>query len=135
MPEPHTYPNVAGSNVCMAPCWPEIGETIKGLNNPTLLSADITTFNFGNQSFINSLPDGHGQVFTNTGYELTDGHNNIPEYRHDKIGTPATPAPLCEHCLNGPCIGCHMSARTRMGIISPTRLPEPYVRRGDRYCK
>ncbi len=117
----HTYPNVAGSNVCMA-CHVglEIGETIKGLNNPTLLSAGtITTINFGNQSFINShyLTAG-GQVFTTTGYEF-DGrpYNNSPEYRHDKIGTPATLqlAPFVNTGSNGPCIGCHMSRPNKNG--------------------
>jgi hypothetical protein len=117
----HVYPDVAGSNVCMA-CHTgrEIGETIKGLNDPALLSAGtITTFNFANSSFINShyLTAG-GQVFTVTGYEF-DGrpYNNITEYRHDKIGTPATLqlAPYVNTGSNGPCIGCHMSRPNKNG--------------------
>jgi hypothetical protein len=117
----HTYPDVAGSNVCMA-CHTgrEIGETIKGLNDPALLSAGtITTFNFGNSGFINShyLTAG-GQVFTVTGYEF-DGrpYNNITEYRHDKIGTPATQQlpPYVNTGSNGPCIGCHMSRPNNNG--------------------
>jgi hypothetical protein len=117
----HTYPDVAGSNVCMT-CHVgrEIGDTIKGLNDPALLSAGtISTFDFSNKGFINShyLTAG-GQVFTVTGYEF-DGrpYNNTPEYRHDKIGTPATQqlAPFVNTGSNGPCIGCHMSRPNKNG--------------------
>ncbi len=117
----HTYPDVAGSNVCMA-CHTgrETGDTIKGLNDPALLSAaTISTFAFGNASFINShyLTAG-GQVFTVTGYEF-DGrpYNNLSEYRHDKIGTKATQqlAPFVDTGSNGPCIGCHMSRPNKNG--------------------
>jgi hypothetical protein len=117
----HTYPDVAGSNVCMA-CHTgrETGDTIKGLNDPALLSAGtITSFNFGNSSFINShyLTAG-GQVFTVTGFEF-DGrsYNNISGYLHDKIGTPATLqlAPYVNTGSNGPCIGCHMSRPNKNG--------------------
>jgi hypothetical protein len=107
----HTYPDVAGSNVCMA-CHVglETGETIKGL---------ISSFTYTNASFINShyLTAG-GQIFTTTGYEF-DGrpYNNIPEYRHDKIGTPATQqlSPYVDTGKNGPCIGCHMSRPNKNG--------------------
>ena len=116
----HTYPNLAGSNVCMT-CHVgrEIGDTIKGLKDSTLVSAGTTSINFSNQSFINShyLSAG-GQVFTVTGYEF-DGrpYNNIPEYRHDKIGTPATQqlSPYVNTGSNGPCIGCHMSRPNKNG--------------------
>ena len=117
----HTYPDVAGSNVCMT-CHTgrEIGDTIKGLNDPALLSSGtITTFDFGNKSFINShyLTAG-GQIFTVTGYEFGGRpYNNIPEYRHDKIGTPATQqlSPYVNTGSNGPCIGCHMSRPNKNG--------------------
>jgi hypothetical protein len=117
----HAYPDVAGSNVCMT-CHVgrEIGDTIKGLNDPALLSSGtITTFDFGNRGFINShyLTAG-GQVFTVTGYEFDNRpYNNIPEYRHDKIGTPATQQlfPYVNTGSNGPCIGCHMSRPNRNG--------------------
>jgi hypothetical protein len=87
----HTYPDLQGSNVCMA-CHTgrESGETIHGLNDPALLSAGtISSFNFGNSSFINShyLSAG-GQVFTVTGYTFAGRpYNNLPEYRH--IGAPS----------------------------------------------
>ena len=117
----HTYPDVAGSNVCMA-CHTglEIGETIKGLNDPSLLkSGVISFFTYTNATFINShyLTAG-GQVFTTTGYEFEGRpYNNIPEYRHDKIGTPATLqlAPYVNTGSNGPCIGCHMSRPNKNG--------------------
>lgn len=111
----HDYPDLAGSNICMA-CHTgrESGDTVKGLNDPELLAAGtIGTFNFSNSGFINShyLTAG-GQVFTVTGYEF-DGrlYNNIPEYRHDVIGTPASKSlsPYVDTGSNGPCIGCHMS--------------------------
>jgi hypothetical protein len=98
----------------------ETGDTVKGLNDPALLSAGtITTFNFTNMSFINShyLTAG-GQVFTVTGYEFEGRpYNNIPEYLHDKIGTEATKqlAPYVDTGSNGPCIGCHMSRPNKNG--------------------
>lgn len=117
----HTYPDLAGSNVCMT-CHVgrETGDTVRGLNDPALLSAGtITSFSFTNSSFINShyLTAG-GQVFTVTGYEF-DGrpYNNIPEYLHDKIGTAATKqlAPYVDTGSNGPCVGCHMSRPNKNG--------------------
>jgi hypothetical protein len=71
------------------------------------------------QRFINShyLTAG-GQVFTVTGYKF-DGraYNNISEYRHDKIGTPATLqlSPYVDTGSTGPCIGCHMSRPNKNG--------------------
>jgi hypothetical protein len=116
----HTYPDLAGSNVCMT-CHVgrEIGDTIKGLKDSTLVSAGTISIKFSNQSFINShyLTAG-GQVFTVTGYEFEGRpYNNIPEYRHDKIGTPSTLqlAPYVNTGSNGPCIGCHMSRPNENG--------------------
>jgi hypothetical protein len=117
----HTYPDVAGSNICMT-CHTgrEIGDTIKGLNDPALLSAGtITTFDFSNKGFINShyLTAG-GQIFTVTGYEFDNRpYNNISGYRHDIIGTPATQqlAFFVNTGSNGPCIGCHMSRPNKNG--------------------
>ena len=119
----HTYPDLAGSNVCMA-CHTglESGDTIKGLNDPVLLNRVpplINAFNYTNSSFINShyLTAG-GQVFTVTGYEFEGRpYNNIPEFLHDKIGTPATIqlAPYVNTGSNGPCIGCHMSRPNNNG--------------------
>ena len=110
----HTYPDLAGSNVCMT-CHVgrESGDTIKGLKDATLVSAGTTSTDFSNQSFINShyLSAG-GQVFTVTGYEFIGRlYNNIDEYLHDKIGTPAAP----HTGSNGPCIGCHMSRPNKNG--------------------
>lgn len=117
----HAYPDLAGSNVCMA-CHTgrESGDTVRGLNDPALLSVGtITTFNFANSGFINShyLTAG-GQVFTVTGYEFPGRpYNNIPEYLHDKIGTAATQKlpPFVNTGSNGPCIGCHMSRPNKNG--------------------
>jgi hypothetical protein len=117
----HVYPDLAGSNVCMA-CHTgrESGDTIRGLNDPALLTAGaITTFNFSNSGFINShyLTAG-GQVFTVTGYEFPGRpYNNIPGYLHDKIGTAATQElpPYVNTGSNGPCIGCHMSRPNKNG--------------------
>ena len=111
----HTYPDVAGSNVCMT-CHVGrvIGETIIGLNDPALLSAGtISVFDFGNTSFINShyLTAG-GQVFAVSGYEFSGrSYDNSPQFLHDKIGTPATLqlSPFVDTGSNGPCVGCHMS--------------------------
>ena len=117
----HVYPDLAGSNVCMA-CHTgrESGDTIRGLNDPALLSAGtITFFDFSNMGFINShyLTAG-GQVFTVTGYEFPGRpYNNIPEYLHDKIGTADTQKlpPYVNTGSNGPCIGCHMSRPNKNG--------------------
>ncbi len=117
----HVYPDLAGSNVCMA-CHTgrESGDTVKGLNDPALLTAGtITSFDFKNIGFINShyLAAG-GQVFTVTGYEFPGRpYNNIPEYLHDKIGTAATEElpPYVNTGSNGPCIGCHMSRPNKNG--------------------
>jgi len=117
----YTYPDLAGSNVCMT-CHVgrETGDTVSGLNDPALLSAGaITSFSFTNSSFINShyLTAG-GQVFTVTGYTFAGRpYNNIPEYLHDKIGTAATQqiAPYVNTGTNGPCVGCHMSRPNNNG--------------------
>jgi len=117
----HVYPDLAGSNVCMA-CHTgrESGDSIRGLNDPALLSSlTISAFNFQNSGFINShyLTAG-GQVFTVTGYEFPGRpYNNIPEYLHDKIGTVATQElpPYVNTGSNGPCIGCHMSRPNKNG--------------------
>jgi hypothetical protein len=115
------YPDLAGSNVCMS-CHVglESGDTIRGLNDPALLSSvTITFFDFSNNGFINShyLTAG-GQVFTATGYEFPGRpYNNIPGYLHDKIGTAATKElpPYVNTGSNGPCVGCHMSRPNKNG--------------------
>lgn len=91
------YPDVAGSNVCLA-CHTgrETGDSIK-------LDPDAD----GVRSFINShyLTAG-GTVFTTSGYEYAGrNYNNVNFYAHDKIGTGDRPGTGS----NGPCVGCHMS--------------------------
>ncbi len=111
----HAYPDVAGSNVCMA-CHTarEIGDTIHAINDPALLSSGtITSVNFSKRSFINShyLTAG-GTVFRVTGYTFSGrDYNNLSIYMHDKIGSTAAP----NTGSNGPCIGCHMSRPNNNG--------------------
>jgi hypothetical protein len=119
----HAFPDVAGSNVCMA-CHTgrESGETIKNLNQ-----AGMPSVNFANQTFINShyLTAG-GTVFGSTGYTF-GGRNyaNVDFYKHDQIGTPAAP----NTGTNGPCIGCHMSRPNKNG--DHIFLPVSRVRSGE----
>jgi hypothetical protein len=105
----HTYPDVAGSNVCMA-CHTarESGDTIKNVNQ-----AGFPLVDFSNLSFINShyLSAG-GTIFTATGYTFGNGnYANIAAYRHDQIGSSGAP----NTGSNGPCIGCHMSRPNNNG--------------------
>lgn len=93
-----TYPDLKGSNVCMA-CHTgrETGDSIKN-----------SMGNFSSLNFINShyLAAG-GQLFGTTGYEY-DGRNyaNPSYFKHDKIGITES----LSITKNGPCIGCHMSS-------------------------
>jgi len=93
---PYTYPDLIGSNVCMA-CHTgrESGESIKN-----------ATDDFSDKGFVNShyLAAG-GTLFTTTGYEF-DGrdYSNSIYYLHDRIGLASPPQPGD----NGPCVGCHM---------------------------
>jgi hypothetical protein len=111
----HAYPDVHGSNVCMT-CHTgrESGETVKGLNDPELLSKNtISFFDFSKLGFINShyLTAG-GTVFTSTGFEF-DGRSyaNLTTYRHINIGSSAAP----NTGTDGPCVGCHMSRPGNVG--------------------
>jgi hypothetical protein len=97
---PHTYPDVSGSNVCMA-CHDgrESGESIKN---------STADFDDPGIRFINShyLAAG-GTVFTSTGYEYSGlDYSNVSYYAHDKIGSSGAPGTG----LNGPCVGCHMGS-------------------------
>jgi len=93
----YTYPDLAGSNVCMS-CHvgQETGGTIKAKDDPD-----------GTLSFINShyLAAG-GTLFGTTGYEY-DGKNytNPSYFKHDTIGSTAAAGTGS----NGPCAGCHMT--------------------------
>jgi hypothetical protein len=94
---PFLFPDVSGSNVCMA-CHTgqESGESIKA-------SSD----NFASRSFINShyLTAG-GTVFQATGYEYAVSYGNYSFYKHDQIGITETDGIGTE----GPCVGCHLSS-------------------------
>ena len=93
---PHTYPDLLGSNVCMA-CHTgrESGESIKN-----------STDDFSDKGFLNShyLAAG-GTVFTTTGYEFAGrNYTNSIYFLHDRVGLNDPPQPGD----NGPCVGCHM---------------------------
>lgn len=93
-----SYPDVAGSNVCLT-CHVgrEVGDTIKNDND-----AD------GVRGFVNShyLTAG-GQLFGKSGYTFAGkDYTNPAFFAHDKIGTAAAPGTGS----NGPCVGCHMTS-------------------------
>ena len=115
----YTYPDVSGSNVCMA-CHTgrQNGDSIKNLN-----SAGNAVFDFTNQSFINShyLTAG-GTIFTATGYEFTSRLYDSPMlYMHSKIGTPGAPGTG----TNGPCVGCHLSFTPEKHLFLPVTKLTP----------
>lgn len=113
-----TYPDLKGSNVCLA-CHTgrETGDTIK-----------LDTDTDGTRSFINShyLTAG-GTLFGTTGYEFAGlSYANPSFFGHDKIGTTAAPGTGS----NGPCVGCHMKTSnshkfsnisTSAGVITKIR--------------
>ncbi|MDA8099102.1 MAG: multiheme c-type cytochrome [Nitrospiraceae bacterium] len=111
----YTFPDVSNSNVCML-CHTarENGDTLKGLNDPALLSAGtISAFDFSKNGFVNShyLSAG-GTVFTATGFEFPERpYENISTYRHVLIGSSAVP----NTGTSGPCVGCHMSRPAKNG--------------------
>jgi hypothetical protein len=94
---PFTFPDVAGSNVCMA-CHTgqESGESIKNMSS-----------DFGSIDFVNShyLTAG-GTIFQATGYEFAATYDNFSFYEHDQIGITETEGIGTE----GPCVGCHLSS-------------------------
>jgi hypothetical protein len=92
-----TYPDISGSNVCMA-CHTgrETGDSIKFNNHSS----------GNNFSFINShyLSAG-GQLFAKTGYTFgTNSYANPSFFKHDVIGSSSAPGTG----TNGACVGCHM---------------------------
>ncbi len=93
-----TFPNVAGSNICMA-CHTgrENGESIKA-----------STGNFANLSFINShyLTAG-ATLFATSGYEYDNvTYPGVSDHAHTTIGLTAGTTLT----TNGPCVGCHMTS-------------------------
>ena len=104
-----TYPDVAGSNVCMS-CHlgREIGEVIKNDQHAT-----------GVRDFINShyLAAG-GTLFGTTGYEYAGlSYDNPSFFKHDKIGSTAAAGTG----TNGPCVGCHMTSPNKHQFTNVTR--------------
>lgn len=111
-----TFPDVAGSNVCLA-CHTglENGESIK--NDP---DSD------GVRGFINShyLTAG-AQLFGSGGFEYDrdgDGdsaehYTNVAYFKHDKIGTSGAAGTGS----NGPCVGCHMSSNEKHLFTNVTK--------------
>ena len=104
-----TYPDVSGSNVCLA-CHTgrETGDSIKN-------DADAD----GVRSFLNShyLAAG-GQVFGTSGYEYTGlSYVNPTYFKHDVIGTAAAAGTGS----NGPCVGCHMSTANKHQFTNVTK--------------
>lgn len=93
-----SYPDIAGSNVCMT-CHlgREVGDTIKNDND-----AD------GVRGFVNShYLAAAGQLFGKSGYTYTGrDYTNPAFFAHDKIGSAAAPGTG----TNGPCVGCHMTS-------------------------
>lgn len=104
-----SYPDVAGSNVCMT-CHlgRQVGESIKAITD-----AD------GVLGFVNShyLAAG-GQLFGTTGYEYAGKSYDNPSYfAHDKIGSAAAPGTGS----NGPCAGCHMTTPNSHSFTNVTK--------------
>ena len=94
---PYTYPDLAGSNVCMS-C--HVGQETGG-------SIKANTDADGTLNFINAhyLAAG-GTLFGTTGYEYADKSYANPSYfKHDTIGSSAAAGTGS----NGPCAGCHMT--------------------------
>ncbi|HUJ79411.1 MAG TPA: hypothetical protein VLY45_03735, partial [Nitrospiria bacterium] len=99
-----TFPDVSGSNVCMA-C--HTGQQSGG-------TVYNTAGDFSNLSFINShYLTGGATIFRASGYAYlfnSDGsgtgrdYANVSFYAHDQIGSSNAPGTG----TNGPCAGCHM---------------------------
>lgn len=94
---PFAFPDVNGSNVCMA-CHigRESGESIQNM------SADFSSVSFVNSHYLTA----GGTIFQATGYEYALSYGNYSFYQHDQIGITRTAGIGTE----GPCIGCHLSS-------------------------
>jgi hypothetical protein len=100
------YPDISGSNVCMA-CHlgREIGQNIKNTTDGVGTNAGDLA---GMLGFINShyLTAG-ATLFNQSGYEYAGLSYDDPAFfAHDGIGTASEPGTGS----NGPCVGCHMSS-------------------------
>jgi len=103
-----TYPDVAGSNVCVACHSGRVsGDSIKALNTTTTATIDfgnISTSTFASNFLPHNFASA-GVMFAAIGYEYSGrSYANPSSYRHDQIGTSAVP----NTGTNGPCVGCHM---------------------------
>lgn len=91
-----TFPDVAGSNICIS-CHSgrETGDSLK-----------LDPSDGVNRSFINShYLSGGGTVFRTTGYEFGNlNYSDLTWYKHKQIGVTEAGTGS-----NGPCVGCHMS--------------------------
>jgi len=94
---PTTYPDIDGSNVCMA-CHvgQESGESIKNM------SADFSSVSFVSSHYLTA----GGILFQAIGYEYAATYDNFSFYEHDEIGITHTEGIGTE----GPCVGCHLSS-------------------------
>jgi len=94
---PFTFPDVNGSNVCIA-CHVgrENGESIKNM------SADFSSVSFVDSHYLAA----GGVIFQAIGYEFATPYANYSFYEHDVIGISSTEGIGTE----GPCIGCHLSS-------------------------
>lgn len=106
-----SYPDVAGSNVCIA-CHSgrETGDSVK------LDPADGS-----NRSFISShYFTGGGTVFGQTGYEYAGrDYEDLPYFKHKGIGISEA-----DTGSNGPCVGCHMSRPQSHLFIPVSKDPD-----------
>ncbi len=92
-------PDLEGSNICLS---------CHAGRESGLGSIDASTGDFSNKSFINPhyLTAG-GVLFRTIGYEYSGrDYDNASYFVHDRIGTAGVP----DTGVNGPCVGCHMSA-------------------------
>jgi len=110
----HTYPDLAGSNICML-CHTgrQNGDSIKNMNTPGVANVDFSNFSFLNDHHFTAA----GTLYGTGGYRLDmDGrsYDDPPFFMHKNIGSSAAP----NTGTNGPCVGCHMS-RTEGHLFNP----------------
>lgn len=98
---PFPFPDVGGSNVCMA-CHTgrESGESIENK------SADFSSTGFTNSHYLSA----GGTIFQATGFEFAASYANFSFYEHDQIGLIARTSSVVGGTDKGPCIGCHLSS-------------------------
>ena len=97
----YPYPDVGGSNVCMA-CHigRESGESIQNK------SADFSSTGFVNSHYLSA----GGTIFQATGYEYAATYANFSFYEHEEVGLIAKTSSVVGGTDKGPCVGCHLSS-------------------------